>query len=861
MKSYLSITSKYLKVQKKRTILSIIGIILSMALITGVGTIIISVRDALILEATKDNGDYHIEFSNIDYEKAEIIKNHVEVKETGVISQEGYAIVSKVSEEEKKAWGDVPNYRTLHIEKYDENALKMMDVEIKEGRLPKNENEIVLDEWVLGILNPDLYVGDKITLDISKKSIDELGESDELGELTKKEYTVVGVVKPQYYVSNRFYANGITFQEDTVLNEDSYFFVKLKNVKDAKEKGLNIANDAKISVENVEFNERVLRLYAESLNETLNSGMMNVVIFILFIIVICTIAVIYNTFNISVMERITQFGIIRCTGASPRQIRNIVFKEALTLSLIGLPIGAVSGVLAMKAVFWIVGLMKGSLSKFIFEGIRTTISPLMLILCFLIGLFTVLISAYGPARKAGKVSPIEAIRNSSSYKTEKKIKNRKTFLSKILFGFEGDMAAKNLKRNKKRFYITIFSMIISITMYIVFGSMVDYIYDIGADDNTLYAELGAGFGLIGSDRISQNIIDEISNIKDVEIVFPEKKDDVVLAVPEKKVGEKYNELIGSAIGQTIEDETFGRCSVMYNNVLLSYGNEGLKEIYNSFGSGKIDINEINKNNGVVLIQTGALYDSENRKRVYTDVTKYKVGDTIKLKLFQGEEFDIEVKVCGILDKNLGNDMKNKNGGITIFTTDEIFKKITGKDSTYSVFVKLNDGATKNTLIEYLDNLTNRDIRYSYIDVEDAISQMQNDVNVMRIFIFGFIAVIALIGCLNIINTISTSLILRTREISILKAIGMTQNEVKKMISLESVLYGLISILYGTVIGSILSKVLFDIMTSVVEFEWSIPWMHIIIASVGALVVTLLSGYIPLKRINNNILIENIRTEE
>jgi putative ABC transport system permease protein len=159
-------------------------------------------------------------------------------------------------------------------------------------------------------------------------------------------------------------------------------------------------------------------------------------------------------------------------------------------------------------------------------------------------------------------------------------------------------------------------------------------------------------------------------------------------------------------------------------------------------------------------------------------------------------------------------------------------------------------------------MVDKDPKYQFMDVSVAIQEQMNMAVALSIFLYGFVGVITLIGCLNIINTISTNLLLRTRELAVMKAIGMTENGIRRLVCLEGIFYGIIAAFYGGIIGTLFSRYgMYNLLFKVRIFEWTIPWNHILTAITGAALIALIAGFIPLRRIYRGIIIENIRMEE
>jgi putative ABC transport system permease protein len=254
------------------------------------------------------------------------------------------------------------------------------------------------------------------------------------------------------------------------------------------------------------------------------------------------------------------------------------------------------------------------------------------------------------------------------------------------------------------------------------------------------------------------------------------------------------------------------------------------------------------------------------KQIILDAADYKVGDTIEFSTGNpaGDPKDMKIqsaKVLGILNKGILGDQYNQSGGINIITTEDMYKKISGTKDYNTMTIVLNSNADREVVLNYLKALNGKDPSYQYSDSTESARQSRDTAVTMSIFLYGFVAVIALIGCLNIINTISTNLILRKRELSMMKAVGMTGGGVKKMIFLEGLFYGIMAAIYGSIIGTLLSFVLYKLVIRIREFEWSIPLNQIITAVLGGIAVTLISSLVPLKKINKGNIIDNIRTEE
>ncbi|QIB27963.1 ABC transporter permease [Caloranaerobacter azorensis] len=420
MKKYSDITVKYLKNQKKRTILTIIGIILSVALISSIPTMFYSMQKSEIKMVKQTVGDFHFAYSNVEYDLLNRLKNNPKVEDISVQVD----VIKDITFNGK--------YK-ITITELNKKGFEMLPIHIKQGRLPQNNSEILIEKWALEKMDNKPGINDKVVFDVN-------GEN--------KQYTVVGILENRINSQYLGETRGFTLLEKIPRDKKINIYLKLKNrisIKNNIEEFEKMKGKGKFAT-----NERLLRLLLQSSDSKGNKAIFIICGILVGLVVISTVAVIYNAFHISVLERIKQFGLLRSIGATPRQIRKIVFKEATLLSVIGVPIGIVSGIFGLKLVLFIVSRGGGILIK----ANEVEVSPYIIIGSILLGFISVYLSAFLPANTASKISPLDALNNRGSIKKEK-IKKKKGIIYRFL-NIEFAMAYKNIKRNRKRFRITIF---------------------------------------------------------------------------------------------------------------------------------------------------------------------------------------------------------------------------------------------------------------------------------------------------------------------------------------------------------------------------------------------------------------------
>ncbi|MCW3790158.1 ABC transporter permease [Paenibacillus sp. LS1] len=885
MNKYTSLTQKYLLGQKKRSLLTIVGIILSVTLLTAIGTIGLSFRDKVVRQTVQEYGDYHVSFNGLPGEAVSKVVNNSSVESAGIISREGYSVISKTSEKEKQENPFAAPYRYLNLKGYDADAMNKLQVHLDSGRLPKNSHEVILSTWSLDSFATKPKLGDSLTLSLGERTVASTGEIKPINGLgdfgwdldedfrpqKEREFTVVGFMKPAANASwsSSFILPAITYEDNVKIDVDkNYFiFVKMKSMNqiqakteamisslklDEVDQGSAIALDKDIQYKNirVEYNNELLKLYGKSTYEGVNHSLLYAFAAIIIIIMGCTSAVIYNTFHISVLERISQFGMLRCIGATPTQIRKLVLKEATILSLIAIPVGLLTGTVFMKLLFYNISF----LALGFLNDMQMVISLPILIIAGVLGLLTVYISAIGPARLAAKVSPLEAVYSSGSTKVEIVTSVRNSKLLGKLLGIEGQFASRNIRRNKKRFRITAFSIVVSMILYIVFSGLAGLLGQTSQSDiDYSYSVLYGG----SSQRIDDSVYADIIKLDAVEHAYPFYINQVMVTVPKEKVNPKYYELRPGMY--SVEE---GKGYRTDNNYLESYGNNGLDALKSRLTAGTIDQEQMDRENGVIVNQKLRMTTEEGRQ-IIINQTQFKVGDHIKVRALdsdgKGQGFTT-LTVTGITDQGLLSSSYNESAVIEFITTPKVVEKVTGNDKYSRIFILAKTDISNKPITDYLKSLTQKDAGYSYTDKVQQLAQAKNDATTAKIFLYGFIGVIVLIAFLNILNTVSTNLILRTKEFAVLKAIGMTQRNVRKMILLEGILYGLYSALYGTVLGITLSYGIHYLFKGAFDIAWTIPWVSMVLACAGAIATTLIATVWPMYRLNQTSIVEALRKE-
>ncbi|MFM9280796.1 ABC transporter permease [Paenibacillus jiagnxiensis] len=467
-----TLTIRHLKQNKRRTLVTIIGVIISVAMVTAVATLVFSFADLMIRQTIADTGEWHVQYQDVTKEQLAAIQGDDATKTVAITRDLGYAPLEG---------GQNPNKPYLFIKEYDALGFAQFQVELSKGRLPHTDKEVVISEPVATNAKVKYEIGDRLTLSVGERfeqgGDHPLDQTEPLrredGTLTEtsqhskiRDYTVVGFIKRPVWETA--WAPGytiISYVDDHIIGENdrvdaSVVLQRVNPFLFAHAEELAEKNQ----IETVQYNNDLLHYYGLSSNGASSSMMFSLSAIIMGVIMIGSVALIYNAFAISVSERSRHLGMLASVGATKRQKRNSVLFEGFVIGLISIPIGILCGLAGIGITFWFMNTMiEGAL--WTSEKLRLIFTPLSLLITCLVSMLTIFVSTYLPAIKASKVSAMDAIRQTTDVKLTAKAVKTSKFIRK-LFGIEAEIGLKNLKRNKRRYHAILFSLVISIVLFL-----------------------------------------------------------------------------------------------------------------------------------------------------------------------------------------------------------------------------------------------------------------------------------------------------------------------------------------------------------------------------------------------------------
>ncbi len=842
------LTIKNLRLNKKRTIVTIIGIILSTALMVGIGLLFSSFQDLMIRDTIGYNGKYEAKYNDVDLDKLNNIKN----KNFTYFYEKPIGFSKIESSNEYKPYMYITSVNKEYF-----NELKLVD-----GSFPKNENEIVISNHVITNGGLNYKVGDIVTFTYGSRNIDgditlansEFVDGEDLTNEGTYTYKIVGIVDRSNFES--YSASGYTaFTVD--VNSDKgnvnlyvMFNKNKKIIKQSEElaKELNYNGD-------INYNSTLLALYGESTYGNVMSSMGGMMIIMLSLVSIGCIIVIYNSFAISVMERKKEFGLLSSIGATKRQLSHTVFFEAVVVGVIGIILGILGAYIGIGCVILIINNLISDMLEY---KLHLVTNPLFIIIPVIFMIIVIGVSAFIPSRRASKVSPIEAIRQNDDIKiNKKKIRTSKLVLK--LFGIEGEIALKNIKRNKKKYRVTIVSLFISIVLFISFSSYMNY---------TL--------------NTASSVMGEVPYDYQISYFGDDPNND-------KEALDKINEIVKNSDVKEYVSYSVSNLSIIgnytYSDEYLdfyksAYGDDGIKALnnlkYQSIYILALDDNSYNKykkligldKDSVILLNKFKGVSYGNNKRVNYNIPVINNGN-INIKICNFDDNDEDVDTTKYCNKNIDNIfVTNKSFDlIEEFSYMDDFKLIVNK----KLYDSISDSSTHYTQFNIISDNTNnidkltKDLdKYSnvnYTNIKEAMKQANNLILVVKILMYGFISLVTLIGVTSVFNTISTSMALRKREFAVLRSIGLTNRGFNKILFFESLFFGMKSLIFAIPVSIGITVLIHYALADMVSISTIIiPWKYIIISIVSVFVIVLLTMMYSTSKIKKHNIIEQIREE-
>lgn len=883
MKLLNKLTLKNLRLNKVRTVVTIIGIILSAALITVVSGMALSGRQTMINGQTTWSGDYDVALDIIDNAVIETARNNRNVENAFYKERLGYART-------KNADGETCNYSVLAMS---ENTYgNCFKIDLINGKFPTNSGEAVVTKSFKTQDGKDVKVGDKITLDVGVLTDKDGNVLDEEGshqllqkdfnkcniiDTVKRTYTVTGIIErpktselydPSYlsmiytvsdekapveairtkHMNKLYIAYTPQSEGDYLQNTADILGFKADDMSNVISDEISPEDQQTSGINVYEFNSILLSMKGYGGSEGTNVMIFSLAVIIIIIVMLASVFVIRNSFAISITEKTSMYGMLASVGATKRQIRRNVLFEGFILGLIGIPLGILLG-LGVNAI--LITILNSVLGDVLSGASFVFVTPTIPIICAIVlSAVTIFCSSFFIALRASRIPPLVAIRGNKDIKVKNNKPYRTSKLTKKLFGVGGEIASKSLKRSRKKYRTTVISIVVSVAMFIAVSAFMDYgmTFTDHYYGNADYSYMVSGIDAKQAQTIEK--MPEIENYLTVGLQYGYVSADV----PVNECGKNF-----------LYDEPDGS---------KSFGAEFLEVEHDTFvkicRELELDYNKVK--GGVLVYSEVTPYDMENMEGTGEPMKLFGKTAPTKLTVYGNDDNGNELitgklKVSSVFDKIPESIEYVAGDGITlgeslIIGEQGVISPQLGEHGCYiTLYANTSDHTSLTSRIESMSGTGDSESNISIYDSEEIVRQFNAVMLIVGIFVYGFIGVISLIGLTNIFNTISTNMQLRSKEFASLKSIGMTKKEFNRMIRLESLMYGIKSLLIGIPLGVLGVFAIFSAFSNGnVPMSFVFPWKAILISIAAVIIVVWLIMKYSISKVNKQNIIETIRND-
>lgn len=889
MSVFQKVTLQSLKKNKTRTIVTIIGILLSAAMICAVTTFASSILNYALETAIYNDGSWHGVIDDADTGTYDTVVSSGKLDAITAIQKLGYARLEGCRNEEKPY---------LYVLGGDSQTQDLLPIHITGGRFPASPTEILLPEHLLTNGGLEYQIGDTLELSLGQRISGDMVldpwqplvsedhpamEPETLLPRQTRSYTVVGFYERLSYELESYYAPGYTAftLADQPMNGDfSYgLYFTMEEPQEVFDFVQPYQGDT---------NRDVLLFSGVTKFESFQATFGALLAIVIGLIMFGSVSLIYNAFSISVSERTKQFGLLSSIGATKKQLRKSVLFEAFVVSVIGIPLGIVVGIAGIGVTLKLIG------GKFLSLGFQLplslSVSWLSVAVAVAVSIVTVLISAWIPSRRAMKVTAVEAIRLTQDVTT----KNKKVKTSRLtykLFGLPGVLASKHYKRNKKKYRATVISLFMSIVLFVSAAAFTGYLTESANGalegnkfDLELYLEKQDCEGVS-----PQELLEILSGAKGITAAAFDRAQDVQAGIKKEFLTQ---EIIDSLSAYGYQPEYVPEDMLSFYTHLHFVDDGTFRQFLREQGLSEADY--MNPEKPLAIAVDGNIhFDVAAQKYKPTNFLK---GDACQVIFYAPKKIEGYVLSAEGTDENhvWFYEYRNKENPDEVLrlSRQEAFEEVTltsGKTITerpwflpssqeltfllpesaleglfpgqdrYSFFFTSSDHTESyDALKEVLEGCGIS--AYSRYDNVARQEQERNLITIIQVFAYGFIVLISLIAAANVFNTISTNIGLRRREFAMLKSVGMTTGGFNKMMNYECLLYGSKALLYGLPVSGIIAWLMYEAVAMSFDNGFRLPWGAMGIATLSVFSVVFATMLYAMGKIKKDNPIDALKNE-
>lgn len=840
------LTWRQMKLNRRRTLVTIIGVVISVAMITAVMTLGFSFQDMFKRSVIAEDGEWHVVYRGLDEKQVQQVWEDPESKKVLLSRDVGYSLLP----------GGQNGYKPyLFLKEYNRQALEEFPITLTKGRLPLNSSEVLIPEHVASNGGVQYQLGDTITLALGQRHAagapqEALGqnnpflsgenrdsETEQLDVTDTRTVTVVGFIERPNW--ERSFSPGytvITLMDESTISAAAPVTasVAMNHVNHSLyEYSGKLAKAMGISEEQVDYHNSLLNYCGVTQNDAMNSTMIGMISILIAIIMVGSVSLIYNAFAISVAERSRYLGMLSSVGATRSQKRNSVFFEGALIGAVSIPVGIICGLGGIGITFLFINPMLSSIFNDV-SGLRVVISWGLLGLCVLFSALTIFISTWIPALRASKITPIDAIRQSQDVRlSRRKVKTSR--LTRRLFGFEAELGLKNLKRNRRRYQATIISLAVSMVLFLTVSYYTQIIrssYEAANSSGSYSFDITASLSSKNKDALqtSLNRILSTEGITEKSVQYQQRLE-----------YQFQKEQIPEGILDSFAADPKGE--YWASVYLIGLDDDSLAQYANTLGMDPDSLHDTQSPTGIA-INSGTFRDAQNR---FTQQETLLLQEGQKMPLFEERYLEEgaqessrvsygEITLEKVTDTPPQVSLVSPSPGMVyVFVSQDVYEAmaLAHQDinalTACQVYLSSGDPAVLEDTIAKLEL---DDTSINLINLHEQRQSNMNLLTLVNVFTGGFLVLITLICAANIFNTISTSIALRRREFAMLRSVGMTPKRFNRMLRYESIFYGLKALLYGLPISFALMGLIWYSTRSSFAMDFQVPWIPLLVTVIA-----------------------------
>lgn len=828
-----TLTLRHIKTHKKRSILTILAIIVSVAMVTAVFTSALSFVTYFQNVTKAIDGNWHAVFTVEDYkDKISAFNADDSIEAMGASTYYSSYVIDKAA----LANEDDIDLSINSLTAVDKNYLDIKNVKISHGEMPKNINEVLVSQSFIDDNSLDWSVGDNVTLylldddyNVSEKTVKITAISDSKVTTTDS-YGIFAGYDPSDFSKDA--------QTDVYVRYD-----KLNNKIWDKISATAASVDA-IYEDMPSYNYELFTYSGIMKDNGILVSLGSFCAIILAIIAIVSIFMIYDSFAVSYQERAKYLGMLASVGATKKQKRSSIYFEGLILGAIGIPLGILAGIAGIGITFKAIGNMwLQTIGVEYNKSLELCVNWVVILATVVVSAITIFVSSYIPARKASKTTAIDAIRQADTVKVKKSKRLKTPKLVNKLFGFEGTLAVKNYKRNGRRSRTIVFALFMSVVVFLSVSNFSMMFSDVMAGS---YREsYDISLSLAAADMQAANTV--VENAKGIDSYYGAA-------------------IFYAGVSDGLSDEAKAEDISEYSSTIVFMDNASLDSYLKELGENISKYHDLN--NPRAIVQNRCFVEKDSKKKTiapFNDLTGQKINCQVEhynSKTDMSEYTNISPTVGISTQKLWSNKMfsyQNTFSPVIILSVDHLSGYVDNlKECTYEFGIKCDDSKQVNE--EISNALNEKGISFNSFDASAEMQSINSILIIVEVFVFGFIALITLISIMNIINTISNSMNERRREFAMIRSVGMTPKSFMKMIYFENFRYGFIALAFAIPVSAAIHYGMYKALANSFDYGFQFHPLSYIIAFVAVFVIIAIALLYSFGKIKDNNIIETLKQD-